>query len=160
MLWAAKECATANFGDARLTQRLASLVAKLTEHPQSTLPEALGGWSATKAAYRFLSNHKVTVEAIYDSHREATLDKIQDQSIILAVQDTTIFNFTFGTPMAANGAPRIPNRRTNAINIPRRRCRHLVCGFLILLNTSSPPCLFDGLTLYEDIVIPSLPCTQ
>ena len=94
MLWAAKECATANFGDARLTQRLASLVAKLTEHPQSTLPEALGGWSATKAAYRFLSNHKVTVEAIYDSHREATLDKIQDQSIILAVQDTTIFNFT------------------------------------------------------------------
>ena len=94
MLWAAKECATADFGDARLTQRLVSLVTELTEHPQSSLPEALGEWSATKAAYRFFSNQKVTVKAIYDSHREATLDKIQDQPVILAIQDTTIFNFT------------------------------------------------------------------
>ena len=94
MLWAAKECATADFGDARLTQRLVSLVTELTEHPQSSLPEALGEWSAIKAAYRFFSNQKVTVEAIYDAHREATLDKIQDQPVILAVQDTTIFNFT------------------------------------------------------------------
>ncbi|MHB1803289.1 MAG: IS4 family transposase, partial [Actinomycetes bacterium] len=94
MLWAAKECATADFGDARLTQRFVSLVAKLTEHPQSSLPEALGQWSATKAAYRFFSNEKVTVKAVYDSHREATLDKMQDQPIVLAVQDTTIFNFT------------------------------------------------------------------
>lgn len=94
MLWAAREFATAKLGDARLTQRLISLVAKLAEHPQSSLPEALGEWSATKAAYRFFSNPKVTAQAIYDSHREATLDKVQNQSTILAVQDTTIFNFT------------------------------------------------------------------
>jgi hypothetical protein len=94
MLWAAKECATADFGDVRLSQRLVSLVAELTEHPQSSLPEALGQWSSTKAAYRFFSNEKVTVKAIYDSQREATLDKMQDQSIVLAIQDTTIFNFT------------------------------------------------------------------
>ena len=94
MLWAARDCATADLGDARLTQRLISLVAKLAEHPQCSLPEALGEWSATKAAYRFFSNPRVTVEAIYDSHREATLDKMQNQSTILAVQDTTIFNFT------------------------------------------------------------------
>ncbi|RIV20941.1 transposase, partial [Alicyclobacillaceae bacterium I2511] len=84
MLWAAKECATADFGDVRLSQRLVSLVAELTEHPQSSLPEALGQWSSTKAAYRFFSNEKVTVKAIYDSQREATLDKMQDQSIVLA----------------------------------------------------------------------------
>ncbi|RIV17341.1 hypothetical protein D2Q93_15435, partial [Alicyclobacillaceae bacterium I2511] len=41
-------------------------------------------WSSTKAAYRFFSNEKVTVKAIYDSQREATLDKMQDQSIVLA----------------------------------------------------------------------------
>ena len=94
MLWAAKECATADFGDARLTSRLVSLVAELAEHPQSSLPEALGPWRATKAAYRFFSNEKVTVQAIYDAHREATLDQMQNQSILLAVQDTTSFNFT------------------------------------------------------------------
>lgn len=94
MLWAAREFATAKLGDARLTQRLISLVEKLAEHPQSSLPEALGEWSATKAAYRFFSNPKVTLQAIYDSHREATLDKMQNQSTILAIQDTTVFNFT------------------------------------------------------------------
>ncbi|MCI0184496.1 IS4 family transposase [Sulfoacidibacillus ferrooxidans] len=94
MLWAAKECGTADFGDARLTQRLVSFVAELTEHPQSSLPEALGQWSATKAAHRFFSNEKVTGKAIYDSHRGATLDNMQDQSMILAVQDTTIVTFT------------------------------------------------------------------
>ncbi|MCL5934908.1 MAG: transposase [Firmicutes bacterium] len=33
MLGATKECGTANFGDARLTQRLVSRVAELTEPP-------------------------------------------------------------------------------------------------------------------------------
>lgn len=94
MLWATKECGTANFGDVRLTQRLVSLVAKLGEHPESSLPEALGQWSDVKAAYRFFDNEKVSVEAIYDAHRKATLDRIKDQSVILAVQDTTVFNFT------------------------------------------------------------------
>jgi len=37
-----QECGTANFGDARLTQRLVSLVANLAEHPENSLPEALG----------------------------------------------------------------------------------------------------------------------
>lgn len=104
MLWAAKECATADFGDARLTQRLVSLVAELTEHPQSSLPEALGQWCATKAAYHFFSNEKVTVQAICDSRRKATLDKMRDQPIILAVQDTTIFNSTLHRKAKGLGA--------------------------------------------------------
>lgn len=94
MLWATRECATANFNDARLTQRLVSLVANLADHPEKSLPEALGAWSEVKAAYRFFDNKKVTVEAIYDSHRKATLEKIQDQPVILAVQDTAVFNYT------------------------------------------------------------------
>ncbi|ACV64362.1 hypothetical protein Dtox_3652 [Desulfofarcimen acetoxidans DSM 771] len=41
-----------NFGDTNLTHRLVSLVASLTEHPEKSLPEALGQWSDVKAAYR------------------------------------------------------------------------------------------------------------
>ncbi len=58
MLWAAKECGRAEFGDARLTQRLISLVDSLVEHPEKSLPEALGQWNATKAAYRFFDNER------------------------------------------------------------------------------------------------------
>jgi hypothetical protein len=94
ILWAARECGAADFGDARLTQRLVSLVASLAEHPAQSIPEALGKWSDIKAAYRFFDNNKVTVEAIYDGHLAPTLDKIKDQPVILAVQDTTCFNFT------------------------------------------------------------------
>ena len=94
MLWATTECGAANFGDVRLTQRLVSLVAKLAEHPANSLPEALGRWSDVKAAYRFFDNEKVTVEAICNAHKKATLDRVKQQQLILAVQDTSVFNFT------------------------------------------------------------------
>jgi hypothetical protein len=94
MLWAAKECGAADFGDARLSQRLVSLVTSLAEHPEQSIPEALGKWSDVKAAYRFFDNEKVSVDAIYDGHLAPTLEKIKDQPVILAVQDTTCFNFT------------------------------------------------------------------
>ena len=94
MLWAARECGRAEFGDARLTQRLISLVDSRVEHPEKSLPEALGQWNATKAAYRFFDNDKVTVKAIYDSHRDATLEAIKGHPVILAIQDTTVFNYT------------------------------------------------------------------
>ncbi len=94
MLWAARECGSAALGDARLTQRLVSITSALAEHPESSLPATLGEWPETKAAYRFLDNQKVTVKAIYNAHREATVERARGQSVLLAVQDTTIFNFT------------------------------------------------------------------
>lgn len=94
MLWAAKECGSAILDDARLTQRLVSLTAALAEQPESSLPAALGERSATKAAYRFLNNEKVTPKAIYAAHRQATLERVKGQPVLLAVQDTTVFNFT------------------------------------------------------------------
>jgi len=94
MLWAARECGHAAFGDARLVQRLITLVATLSERPASSLPTALGKWSDTKAAYRFLDNKRVTPAAIYQGHRKATLKRAKGHSVLLAVQDTTVFNFT------------------------------------------------------------------
>ena len=94
MLWAARECGAAKFGDARLTQRLILLAANLAEHPEQSIPEALGKWSGAKAAYRFFDNEKVTAMAVYDGQKESTLEKIRDHQVILAVQDTTCFNYT------------------------------------------------------------------
>ena len=65
MKWLAKEGKeTAKLGDKRLSQRLNNIVAKLSENPERTLPEALGSWMETKAAYRFFDNEKVKISAI------------------------------------------------------------------------------------------------
>jgi hypothetical protein len=93
MEWLNKVSA-AEFGDARLSRRLNTIVEKLSENPERTLPEAMGNWSETKAAYRFFDNEKVEVSSIYDSQQNANMERIKEESMILAVQDTTVFNYT------------------------------------------------------------------
>ncbi len=51
-LWAGQEFATIDVGDARLGARVAMLASRLVEHPNSSLPNAYGGWAETKAADR------------------------------------------------------------------------------------------------------------
>ena len=95
MKWLSKEeKILADFGDRRLSQRLNTMVTKLSQNPERTLPEAMGGWSETKAAYRFFDNGKVEVSEIYESQRKESVERIKEESMILAVQDTTIFNYT------------------------------------------------------------------
>ena len=48
--------------------------------------------AAKKAAYRLLSNRRVTMEHILQPHHEATADRCRDESLILAIQDTTTLN--------------------------------------------------------------------
>lgn len=94
MLWSARELSGAQFGDARLSQRLILLTEALAEHPESSIPEACGKWKETKAAYRFFDHEKVVPEKILEPHRKATLERLRGESVILAVQDTSVFNFT------------------------------------------------------------------
>ncbi len=94
MLWAAREVGSADFRDIRLSQRLVSLVDALSQQPGSSLPQALGKWKDVKAAYRFLDNPKVSADTIYATHRQATCDRAKGERVLLAVQDTSAFNFT------------------------------------------------------------------
>lgn len=94
MLWAVHEAGTADFGDTRLTQRLVTLLTTLSVRPTASIPEACETWAPTKAAYRFVDNPRVTPTAIMAAHRQAAVDRVRSQALILAVQDTTTFNFT------------------------------------------------------------------
>jgi hypothetical protein len=93
MNWINELC-PAEFGDWRLSQRLNKIVEKLTEHPERTLPEAMGSWSETKAAYRFFDKEKVEVSSIYESQQSGSISRVQEEELILAVQDTTLFNYS------------------------------------------------------------------
>jgi hypothetical protein len=88
------ELTSAKLGDARLSTRLNRIVEKLSENPERSLPEAMGNWSETKAAYRFFDNGKVEVSSIYEAQESASIERIKEESVILAVQDTTLFNYT------------------------------------------------------------------
>ena len=59
LLWAVEECGRAEFGDLRLTHRMAKVTAALAAQPAASIPTALQGWGETKGAYRFFANPKV-----------------------------------------------------------------------------------------------------
>src|SRR6266542_3619163 len=84
----------ADLGDRRLDGRLAQLVSALADHPNASVPQALGSWAVTKAAYRFWDNDRVTPQAIRDAHRQATRARLPDNGVVLAIQDTTALSFT------------------------------------------------------------------
>ena len=60
--WAAQELATADFGDARRSKRLARIVADKLANPTASIPQASGSWAATKATYRFLDSEQVAAD--------------------------------------------------------------------------------------------------
>ncbi len=51
------------------------------------------GCSETLAVYRFLDNNKVNFEGIIEGHRQATVQRIKKEVVVLLAQDTTFLNY-------------------------------------------------------------------
>ncbi len=85
-----------------MNRRLVKLVDDLLAAPEASVAQASGDWAATKAAYRFWDNPHVDPGAIHAAHRDSTLGRLPGHQgeLILAIQDTTSFDFT-GHPEAA-----------------------------------------------------------
>jgi hypothetical protein len=94
MEWAAEEMGTADLGDERLNKRLVILLNTLGNQAQLSLPAACGGWSETKAAYRFFDNKQVKAEKVLEPHRAASIEGIKQHKTVLLIQDTTTLNFS------------------------------------------------------------------
>jgi hypothetical protein len=92
--WAAHEFESADFGDKRLNTRLIKLADRLSEFPESPINQACGGWGETKAAYRFFRNENVGVAEISSSHVVQTAKRAKAHRTVLAVQDTSYFNYS------------------------------------------------------------------
>jgi hypothetical protein len=85
------EYAGAEFGDARLSQRVVKLAAALSTNPSLSFPKVLSD-SELEAAYRFFGHKRVNPGAILEPHVAATLQRI-GKGICLAVHDTTSFSY-------------------------------------------------------------------
>lgn len=92
--WAKEELKYADLGDRRRNRRLVKIVSDLAAHPHASIPEACGNWAATQGCYDLWGNPRVKASEIRAAHQSSTLERIKNQPIVLAIQDTTEFNFT------------------------------------------------------------------
>lgn len=92
--WAEQEFGSAGLGDARLDKRLPQIAAAFLSSPQALVPGACGGWKFSKATYRFFDNERVDPIRIVDSHRKQVLQRAEGESIVLAISDTTMLDYT------------------------------------------------------------------
>lgn len=92
--WAAEELKYTNLPDKRLNQRLIKIVEQACAQPDATVPQASGDWANTKATYNFWSSQRFSSEDIIEGHRRKTAQRAAMEDVILAIQDTSDFNFT------------------------------------------------------------------
>ena len=106
--WIATELAESQMHDRRHAKRLAHLLERLSEQAASSIPRACHGWAETMAAYRFLDNSSVGFAEILSGHKQATVERLQAQEVILSVQDTTFLNY--GTLYPKEGVGTVKDR--------------------------------------------------
>ena len=92
--WIDSELARCEFKDERHGKRLRKLLEQLSEQIGGTILWACQDWANTKAAYRFISNPRVSEEEILAGHFHATRERLAGKEMrILMLHDTTEFNF-------------------------------------------------------------------
>jgi hypothetical protein len=88
----AREVASGNFADERLTTRLGLLVESLANDPSMSLPRSFNA-AELEAAYRFFSNVHVNITDILAAHVGATKRRVAEAKRVLVVHDSTDFSF-------------------------------------------------------------------
>lgn len=84
----------ADLGDPRLEARLLVLASALDDAPTSSLAEASKSVAAREAAYRFVENHRVTMQAVMEPHARKTAARCAaDGGPVYVVSDTTECTF-------------------------------------------------------------------
>lgn len=92
--WAQGEFAKIDLGDARLERRLRRVAENLSQQPEYPINLASEDAAATKAAYRLFDNEKFAPDSVLSCHRDRALSRMREEPVVLAIQDTSFFNFT------------------------------------------------------------------
>jgi len=92
--WAKNEFETIDLGDDRLNQRLMKISQCFLDSPESPINKACSDWGETKAAYRFFNNDNVNYQDIIQAHAKMTAARSKQENVVLAIQDTTYYNYT------------------------------------------------------------------
>lgn len=79
----------AELGDDRLKARLLVLAAGLSREPGASFARISKSVAAREAAYRFLENRRVTMDALLQPHQEATAERCREVGAVYVISDTT-----------------------------------------------------------------------
>jgi hypothetical protein len=103
--WASEEFAAVRLRDGRHRQRLVTVARDFFAQPQANIPQACCSRIKTKAAYRFFAHAGVSMKAILATHYDSTMHRIERArcAVVLAVQDTTSFNYSTHDEMEGLG---------------------------------------------------------
>jgi hypothetical protein len=97
--WQDEELAEAALPDKRLARRLRRLLDQMSAAPGKPIPAACGDWAATKAAYRFFGNPRLTEHGVLGGHFAATAARVAAcEGPVLLLQDTTEFIYSRAQP--------------------------------------------------------------
>ncbi len=126
--WVVRELAGCSFVDERLNKRLHKLVAQIGSAMGQSIPLVCQDWANTKAAYRFLSNDRVSEADILAGHFQSTRDRtVATDGPVLVLHDTTEFTYQRENTAAIGITKSINSGRDKA----GRLRSHTVCGILM-----------------------------
>ena len=98
--WVEEECAASVFKDVRLKRRFCGACEKHRRNVGGSIPFVCQDWATTKAAYRFLSNERVSEADILAGHFSSTRDRFAEtDGLVLVLHDTTELPFSATTWM-------------------------------------------------------------
>ena len=84
----------ADFGDARLNQRLMVMAEGLAANPSVSLPRGLGDGAGIEGGYRFLRNKRVSFDSILAPHIAQTATRAKLEKTVLVLHDGTDFKLS------------------------------------------------------------------
>jgi hypothetical protein len=99
----AEEFADVDFNEERLEKRFRQTMETLSKDPQKSIYASSANRAEAKAIYNLLGNDKFNTSEILRAHRAATIRRMEGQSLILAVQDTTSVNYDGQREMEGSG---------------------------------------------------------
>ena len=93
--WAGREMWSVDLGDPRRNQRLVRVLEDFYARPNASIPQACHeSWGRLKGAYRLLGNDNVSLHDILAPHYASTAERMHNEPVVLAVQDTTSLNYS------------------------------------------------------------------
>src|ERR1700688_764626 len=139
--WISGELAGSEFRDARLNKRFRKLFEQLSDGIGESIPLVCQDWANTKAAYRFLSNQRVTEAEILSGHFQSTRDRFAaTEEVVLVLHDTTEFSYHRADRQAVG----ILHRSPIGLDRDGKPRHYVVCGIQM---HSSLAMTTDGLPL-------------
>ena len=127
--WVDREIAGCEFRDARLGKRFRTLLERIGSDIGQSIPFVCQDWANTKAAYRFLANHRVSEADILSGHFQSTRERLAAANdLVLVLHDTTEFTYQRDRPELIGLTKCITNSKRDLAGNPRM---YTACGILM-----------------------------